>query len=364
MRTPRSLDLEVTSRCNASCSYCYYLHNDGVTYADLPTQRWLEFFEELADCSVMRVCLMGGEPLLRDDFFALIDGIAANRMRFSVLTNGSLLTRTVAEHLRATGRCDEVQVSLDGSTATVHESLRGPGTFPPALAAIRNLLAAGVPVTVRVTVHPGNLEDLPALARLLLENLGLPAFSTNAASALGSAGKYGEGVLLTPRERLQAMRTLAALADSYPGRIQASAGPLAEWRTFQAMEQAREDDLPIPGRGRLVGCGCVFDKLAVRADGRYVPCVMLPTFTLGEIGRDSLSGVWQQAQALQSLRRRRDIALKDFTECRDCPWLASCTGNCPGMAFALTGTVDRPCPEGCLKNYVAQLDAAGESLWS
>jgi SynChlorMet cassette radical SAM/SPASM protein ScmE len=284
-------------------------------------------------------------------------------MRFSVLTNGSLMTAAHAERLQATGRCDEVQISLDGSCAAVHESLRGTGTFAPALAAIRALQDAGVAVAVRVTVHPGNIDDLPALARLLLDELGLPAFSTNATSILGSAEKYGAGVILAPLERLRAMRVLAALEHRYPGRIQGSAGPLAEWQMFHAMEQARREGVAIPGRGRLVGCGCVFDKLAVRADGKYVPCVMLPTMVLGEIGRDALTMVWQSARELAALRQRRAIPLSSFPECGDCDWAASCTGNCPGMAYALTGGVDRPCPHVCLKNFAEELAVAGESLW-
>jgi SynChlorMet cassette radical SAM/SPASM protein ScmE len=363
MRTPRTLDLEITSRCNAACTYCYYLNNAGVTYADLPTERWLTFFAELAAGAVLSVTLQGGEPLLRDDFFTLVDAVVANRLRFSLLTNGTLLTPAVAGRLKATGRCDTVQVSLDGSTAAVHERSRGPGSFPPALAAIRNLQAAGLPATVRVTIHPGNLDDLAAVARLLLDELGLPAFSVNAAAALGSADKYARGTLLTSLQRLQAMRILAELEGRYPGRITAAAGPLAEWRMFGAMEQARRDGVALAGRGRLAGCGCVFDKLAVRADGCYVPCVMLPTMVLGEIGRDPLAKVWQQAEGLRGLRGRHGIPLTSFAECRDCPWIDGCTGSCPGSALALTGELDRPCPQACLKRFVADLEAQGETLW-
>ncbi len=84
MRTPRSIDLEITSGCNASCRYCYYLNNQGVTYQDMSTERWLEVFAELSACQVMNVSLLGGEPLLRKDLFPLIDGIVANRMRFDL----------------------------------------------------------------------------------------------------------------------------------------------------------------------------------------------------------------------------------------------------------------------------------------
>lgn len=364
MRTPRTLDLEITSRCNADCSYCYYLNNPDVVYADLPKDAWLSFFRELAGCRVMRVTLQGGEPLLRADFTDLVDGIVANRMRFSVLTNGSLLTPRIAGQLQQSGRCDMVQVSLDGSTADVHESLRGGGTFEPAVSAIRLLQSFKLPVTVRVTIHPGNVDDLPDIARLLLEELQLPSFSTNAASSLGISSKYGAGVLLNTKERFEAIRTMAALDRRYPGRIQANAGPLADWRMFSEMEKARRTGVSVAGRGRLVGCGCVFDSLAVRSDGAYIPCVMLPHLVLGRIGEAPLSEVWQNAGSLCRLRERREIALEEFEECLRCEWQSSCTGNCPGTAFTATGDVDRPCPSTCLKRFADELAAEGLSLWS
>ena len=364
MRTPRSLDLEITSRCNAACHYCYYLNNPDVNYSDLPTASWLKFFEELAACQVMSVTLQGGEPLLREDFLRLVDGVVANRMRFSVLTNGSLLTPQIVEHLQKAGRCDQVQVSLDGSTAEVHESLRGKGSFAPALTALRMLRDAGLPVTARVTIHPGNVDDLEPLTRLLLDDLNLPSFSTNASSALGSSTKYDATSLLGTADRLKAMRKLASLETVFPGRILANAGPLADWHMFRAMEEARVQGRSIPGRGRLVGCGCTFDRLAVRADGAIVPCVMLPQMVLGCIGTDSLAAIWQKSSELCNLRQRVNIPLASFEPCRDCPWRESCTGNCPGTAVTLAGQVNHPCPESCLKRFHAEVTALGESLWT
>lgn len=362
MRTPRSLDLEITSRCNASCSYCYYLNNPGVDYYDLPTERWLAFFAELQRCQVMEVTLLGGEPLLREDFLELVDGIVANRMRFGLLTNGSMMTPEIASHLKETGRCNMVQVSLDGSTASVHESLRGVGTFAPALNAIRLLQAADLPVTVRVTVHPGNIDDLSAITHLLLEDLNLPSYSTNSTSSLGHIGKYATEVLLQPEQRLRAMQVLAGLDRAFPDRIQASAGPLADWHTFHAMEDARRTGRPIPDRGRLVGCGCIYSRFAVRADGAMIPCVLLPQITLGYIGEDDLTVVWQSAEELMRMRERNKIDLRSFEECRDCVWQESCTGNCPGSAFTHSGEINRPCPNDCMKRFVDELAEIGLSI--
>ena len=362
MPTPRSVDLEITSRCNARCKYCYYLNNEGVVYKDLPTSRWLQFFDELGRAKVMSVCLAGGEPFIRKDLFELLDGIIRNKMRFQILTNGSMVTREIARRLRATGRCSSVQVSLDGSCAAVHETMRGKGTFRPALNAIRNLLTEDVPTTVRVTVHAYNIEDLPAIARLLLEEVGLPSFSTNSISAMGTRGKYGDSLFLTAAQRLRAMKVLAALDEKYPGRIQAQAGPLAEWKGFGEMEAARSSGKPIPGRGRLVGCGCMFSSLAVRADGALTPCVALPQMVLGYIGKDSLEDVWRNSPQLNKFRRRRSIPLKRFRECRGCEYIQSCTGNCAGGALSLLGDANRPSPDACLRRFEKELAAEGLSL--
>ena len=74
MRTPRSVDLEITGRCNLRCKYCSHFTSGGDVEEDLPTGEWLKFFQELRDCSVMEVCLLGGEPFIREDFKELIEG--------------------------------------------------------------------------------------------------------------------------------------------------------------------------------------------------------------------------------------------------------------------------------------------------
>ena len=86
MRTPRNMDLEITSRCNLRCRYCYYFDNAEVDYHDLPTDEWLKFFDELGQCAVMDVTIQGGEPFIRKDLPELLKGIIRNGMRYSILT--------------------------------------------------------------------------------------------------------------------------------------------------------------------------------------------------------------------------------------------------------------------------------------
>jgi MoaA/NifB/PqqE/SkfB family radical SAM enzyme len=85
MRSPRSLTIEITARCNLHCRYCYFFNNPAMVYRDLPGSEWLKFFNELGVLGVMNVTLAGGEPFIREDLPILLEGIVRNRMRFSFL---------------------------------------------------------------------------------------------------------------------------------------------------------------------------------------------------------------------------------------------------------------------------------------
>jgi SynChlorMet cassette radical SAM/SPASM protein ScmE len=357
MATPRSLDVEITSRCNLRCRYCYYFDNAGVDYHDLPTSAWLRFFEECGDAQVMDLSIAGGEPFMRKDLRTLLDGVVRNRMRFSLLSNGGLITDAMAGYLAATGRCDSVQISIDGSRAEVHDTLRGSGSFDRAVAGLRTLQRNGVSVAVRVTIHRHNVDDLENTTRFLLEDLGLRGFSTNSAGALGSCKDTLDDVALTTVQREQAMATLLWLAERYDGRISANAGPLAEARAWRRMEEARASGAPAFASGAsLTGCGCHTSKLAVRADGAYIICAMLPHEVLGTINQDRLVDVWQRSPSLERMRNRHRIPLTTFSDCADCAYAPYCTGNCPALAYSGAGSTERPSPDTCLRRF---LEAGG-----
>jgi SynChlorMet cassette radical SAM/SPASM protein ScmE len=365
MRTPRQIDLDLTARCNLRCTYCYFFDNPEVEYQDLPTEEWLHFFEECGQLGIMELTLAGGEPFMRKDLRALIDGVVANRMRFSMLSNGALINDEIAGFIASTGRCNSIQISIDGSCPEVHDTCRGKGSFEKAVGGIRTLQRHGIRVTVRMTIHRHNVSDLADTARFLLEDLGLPGFSTNSAGYLGTCRVNANDVMLTTEERQAAMEELLRLNLKYNGRISATAGPLANGRKWARMEKARREGAPpFPGHGYLTGCGCPSNKIAVRADGTVVPCNMLTHMELGRINRDALIDLWQKNQELNTLRERRLIPLSDFEFCSGCPYINYCTGNCPALSYTLTGEVDHPSPDACLRRFLRDGGVIPEGIFA
>lgn len=351
---PTEVELSITGRCNLKCRYCYYA-DEMTALSDLPTDRWLKFFAELGGLAVQRVTLTGGEAFTRPDLFELIDGVISNKMRYSILTNGTLLTEKVISAF-AIGkrrlRLNSIQVSIDGSSAEIHDLSRPPKSFARAVRGLRLLKEAQFPVTVRVTINHHNVDDLPKIAHLLLEEIGLPGFGTNEAEQMGTARCYGENIVLTPEERRHAMKTLTALNERYGGRINAAAGPLALSRHFSDIEaHVSRGEKAMPGRGTLSSCGGVFNKMAVLHDGTMVPCNMLPTLAMGTIGAHSFYQAWLHHPAINAVRYRRQIPLQALPECRDCDYAGFCAGGCPGSVMAKTGRLNARDPMVCYRIF-------------
>ena len=355
--TPESLDLNITNKCNLRCSYCSHFSSAGDTDTDLSTEEWLSFFRELKDCAVKDVCLCGGEPLIRKDLKELIDGIYENRMRFSILSNGTLITDEMVDFIKSTGRCNSFQVSIDGPGPESHDIFRGTGTFEKALAGLKVLIKHKISATVRVTIHKFNYKELDKVSELLFEDVGLPSFSTNTAGHVGLCRENKDTVQLNAQEYSYTIAKLFELNKKYNGRIQAQAGPLASGKHWKEMQEAFDQGKEgLSSCGFLRSCGGVFSKMAIRSDGIMIPCGQIPHIELGRINKDSLREVWINHPELKRLRDRRDTSLKDFDFCKDCKFIPYCRGGCPALAYTLTGNENNPSPDACYRTF---LDAGG-----
>jgi SynChlorMet cassette radical SAM/SPASM protein ScmE len=358
---PKSVSISITGKCNLKCNYCFYA-NEMAGLKDLPTKVWLKFFDELGKIGIMDASLTGGEALLRPDIFELIDGVIANRMRYNILSNGTLIDEKLLKKFEAGKRrlrLDYVQVSIDGSRAEIHDKSR-PGSFAKAIRGLRVLKEAGFPVAVRVTINRHNLHDLENIAGLLLEDIGLRSFGTNEAMPIGSGCRSDAEMSLTSKEKMQAMATIGRLLRKYPGRITANAGPLAKRKSYAEMVHARRtgEKSKTWAMGYLTACGCVFSKIDILHDGSVVPCCMLPGLVLGNITCESLLDIWYHHPTMIALRERRSIPMSEVPGCETCEWNQFCNGSCPGIAHQLTGDFNRANPEDCFKNFLKETGAS------
>ncbi len=355
---PRSFDISLTGKCNLHCEYCFYA-NEMHGRPDLPTEGWFEFFDELGNLAVRDLTLSGGEVFVRKDLWEIIDSIIKNRMRYSILSNGTLINEETLKQFekgKRRTRLNSIQVSIDGSCAGIHDKSRGEESFNKAINGLRLLKEAGYPVNVRVTINKYNVDDLENVSRLLLEDVGLSSFGTNDAIPMGSGCDNQAGITLSPDQQFKAIIKMHELDQKYPGRINASAGPLSKWRMYGEMENAKAtgEKSQRYQMGFLTACGCMFNKLSVHHDGIISPCNMLADLEMGRINWDPISKIWKDHQALKDLKDRRIIPMSDVPDCSGCEWQEFCNGSCPGLPYSVFGELNRANLHDCYRRFLKE----------
>jgi len=357
LKTPETVVIALTGRCNLSCKYCFYA-DEMAALDDLPGETWLDFFEECRDAGVLRLTLSGGEIFTRPDLWDLVEGVIKNKMRFGILTNGTLINEEVGARLDSyRRRLDYIQVSVDGSCPDSHDSIRGKGSFRKLMRGIEVLKKHQFPWTVRVTINKLNVFDLEATLKMLHDDLGLKRFDVNESFPRGAGHCNNSTLEMTPEERRYAFKIMQDFDRTHPGVASgAQAGPLVIANLIDKINKARQTgEFKAPYQtGYLTGCNIMWQKLSVLHDGTYVPCHQLPLMKLGKVGRDSLREVWLNSPGLLQLRERHKIPLSSIPHCRDCQYQKYCTGGCPGVGFALTGDINMINPLDCYRAYIGE----------
>ncbi len=152
-----NINLEVTKRCNARCSFCDY-------WQEKPPSELEDYVDIVRKLKPLSVSLTGGEPLLRKDLARVIASLRKNFgfLFISLITNGSLLTLQQGLELWEAG-LDELSISLDYLDER-HDQDRGlPGLSRHILSVAPSLKTAGVNLCFNVVIKEGNYREVPRI---------------------------------------------------------------------------------------------------------------------------------------------------------------------------------------------------------
>lgn len=159
----QSLGIEVTTRCNSACSYCF-VRAKGPQKTDLSQGLAREILVEGHAAGYRRLQITGGEPFLWKGLRDLL--CDAENIGYSdvlINTNGLLLNKSTCRRLAEIGNV-RLTVSLQGGVA-LHERTRGIGTYWKTREHIAAALAAGLRVYIFTTVFNSFIDRLPAFAK-------------------------------------------------------------------------------------------------------------------------------------------------------------------------------------------------------
>ncbi len=322
LEAPICLTWELTYACNLACVHC--LSSSGRRDPrELSTSEAKALIDEMAELKIFYVNIGGGEPMIRSDFFEIIDHCVDRGVGVKFSTNGTRLDAEKAERLAKSDYVD-VQISLDGADAVTNDAVRGEGSYDAAIQAMENLVAANFgqfKISVVMTRH--NILQLDAFEAL--------------------ADHYGAQL------RLTRLRPSGRGADTWD-ELHPTAGQqreLYDWlitRTnvltgdsffhLSAFGDAL-DGLNLCGAGRVV---CLIDPVG---DVYACPFVIHDEFLAGNV-RDpgAFTSVWRDSDLFRSLREPSSAGA-----CASCGSYDACQGGCMAAKFFTGIPLDGPDPE-------------------
>ena len=166
----------ITNKCNLTCDHCYISAGpDKERAGELSTEEAKAFIDDVSEMGVPLLLFTGGEPLVRNDFWELAAHAKAKKLRAVISTNGTLITKNIAQRLKDSG-ISYVGISIDGADSETHDAIRNQrGSFAKAIQALKNCVEIDLKCGIRITASKDNVAEIPNLLDLCLE-LGVPRF--------------------------------------------------------------------------------------------------------------------------------------------------------------------------------------------
>ncbi len=323
---------EMTQACGLACRHCRAEAMPQPHPRELSHEESMAFLRQIPEFGqpLPQLILTGGDPLRRPDLYELIDEAGRLGISTSITPAAtSMLSREVFAKLKEHG-VEGIGLSLDGSTADRHDSIRGvPGTYDRTLQAMRWAGELELPLQINTLVSAETAPDLPAVFELL-KQFRIARWS------LFFLISVGRGKVLQPLPAAKAeelMDWVYELSKDAPFIVATTEAPSYRRIAIQHMKSeglTGEDIRRSPsarGFGIRDGNGIVF----VSSTGDICPAGFLPQVT-GNVRTDRLVEVYRSAPLFKQLHDPSTF----HGNCGACEYHTLCGGS-RARAYEATG---------------------------
>ena len=294
----RSIKLHITNKCNLACKTCYNESTEG----PMDSSHIFSLLDQLKNRK-WRLDILGGEPLIREDFFEIIFYAKKKALikTIQVFTNATLIDKGVAERMKKSG-VDVAIVPLYSHIKEIHDDItRCPGSWLKTVEGIRFLVNAGIRTysfIIFMSCNSDRINELESFARSLGTK---PIFFPYIKQSIS------DDLCVNDKTKYQQLVN------------------------YSFKNSARHRNLTLAGlECRSKACHAFVKTIAIKADGTVTPCPFVD-LNLGNIKQSKLYSILLGAY--------RNTELLNFLsipeECCRCTCVDVCGGGCKAPNYRL-----------------------------
>ena len=322
----------ITGACNLKCRHCF-MSAPHAKHGTPSKEQLMCVADQLAECGVFTVGITGGEPLIREDLFEILDALAERKIGVSIIyTNGWLVDEALLDKLKERKMHPNFQLSFDG--IGYHDFLRGvDGAEEKTVHALKLLQEQNYNVSVSMCIHRENRDSLQDTVKLMA-SLGVKSIKCGRMMELGEWAKDEvKNLQLTRQEELE-------LFEAYIPRYFKDDAPLSimmadtfmftpgedQWHIYNVKKVTDEEAKLVPS------CGVLLKSFYISADGIVAPCMGMCDCQIANhfpnLFETPLRDILHDSGLIHLSEATVEDVRNHNPKCHDCKFVDRCTGGC------------------------------------
>jgi len=318
---PSDVIWNITNRCNLLCDHCYMAADAHSKPDQLSDEETIALVTQMGELGVPLVFLSGGEPMMRKNFWEILEKARSYGMHVTVSSNATLINREAAKRLKENG-VDWIATSLYGPPH-FHDAMVGvPGTHARVIEAIKILREEGVGVALKSAVSK---DTLPFVRHIIAKAKELDCRLVYLCDLITSGRSEGEEDTRVTAKQWQELADwiLSDLLDP-ASNTEYDIGAIPSVIPYLA-EKLKAEGVDISaGLARLeLVSACPVGKghMNINSEGGIMPCQFAQDWTVGNIREMTLTEATQELYKLDK-EETKGICAPDACEysriCRGC----------------------------------------------
>ena len=330
MKNPYLIDWAITNRCNLNCLHCR-----GMAPQELDGEKVIDVARQVSSLKPRWVIIEGGEPLLRQELFEVIEIIRKGGIKVYLISNGMFLDGNIARRLAEFNV--SLMISIDGAGKESYERVRRGASFEKLKQAVAIAKEHKILDSCPVTIGRHNYEQIGEIFKFAKETgykkitfLGLKPCMDYKKYVLNGE-QYKDIFLSVVKYQREFMM------DVY-----------FDEPFFKPFLREHGINYSADGENGIVvpdTPSCIFGSyMFIETNGDVKPCTFAAK-TMGNVNEKNLDEIWDDIQNSELIKKITNFSTREG-KCQRCKYLYQC-GGCRSRTFSLTGSwfaSDPSCP--------------------